>query len=194
MWHDIVPGKKDVWFDTTVNELENQFAEIKRRKFNVIPLDTLYDHLVTGSDRPRQVASHHLRRYDPRHIHVCVPTLEEVQVLGRSVHSIQTTSVFGPSRITAAWEQLKEMQDSGLVSIQSHTRTHPADLRKVSDEGLRKELGGSRKIIQEKIGHDPYAFAYTEGGHDERCARPSSRRATRSPSTSPGAARNRPKI
>src|SRR5437016_2167284 len=52
MWHDVVPGKKDVWFDVTKRELAEQFAEIKRRKFNVVPLGELYKHLTTGSALP----------------------------------------------------------------------------------------------------------------------------------------------
>src|SRR5258708_6600297 len=52
MWHDVVPGKKDVWFDVTERELASQFAEIKRRKFSVISLDDLYKHLTTGATLP----------------------------------------------------------------------------------------------------------------------------------------------
>lgn len=165
MWHDVVPGKKDVWFDVTTRELADQFAEIKRRKFNVVSLDDLYKHLTTGWALPPRPlvltfddTTEGLYRY-------AFPLLKQYRYPAvLFIHSdyVGVTTV----KEHCTWEQLKEMQESGLISIQSHTRTHPADLRKLSDAQLRKELWESRQIIEKKMDKPVYAFAYTEGNHD----------------------------
>lgn len=62
---------------------------------------------------------------------------------------------------------LKEMVASGLISVQSHTATHP-DLTKL--ENLQYELKGSKEKI-EKITRKPViALAYPYGNFNERVA------------------------
>src|SRR5205085_2559623 len=54
MWHDVVERKKEVWFDTTVAELEAQFRSIKQRGLQPITLDRLAEPLEKelGGSRP----------------------------------------------------------------------------------------------------------------------------------------------
>lgn len=170
MWHDVVPGKKDVWFDVTEQELKSQFAEIERRHFNVISLEKLYNHLTTGSPLPPRPlvltfddTTEGIYRY-------AFPLLKKHRYPATLfIH----TDYVGVTTVKehCTWDQLQEMQTSRLVSIQSHTRTHPADLRELSDDKLRKELLGSKEIIEKRIGRPVFAFAYTEGNHDARVRR-----------------------
>jgi peptidoglycan/xylan/chitin deacetylase (PgdA/CDA1 family) len=60
---------------------------------------------------------------------------------------------------------IKLMVDSGLISIQSHTATHP-DLTKV--ENIRYELKESKDKIQEITGKPVIALAYPYGNTNER--------------------------
>src|SRR5437763_1976419 len=52
MWHDVVERKKEVWFDTTVAELEEQFRSIQRHHLQPVSLDRLADHLESGASLP----------------------------------------------------------------------------------------------------------------------------------------------
>lgn len=60
---------------------------------------------------------------------------------------------------------LKRMSDSGLISIQSHTATHP-DLTKVED--LKYELKVSKEKIQEITGKPVIALAYPYGNTNDQ--------------------------
>lgn len=60
-------------------------------------------------------------------------------------------------------EDLDILVKHPLVSIQSHTVTHPI-LINCSQETLDKELIESKKYLEEKTGEEIYAFSYPNGG------------------------------
>jgi peptidoglycan/xylan/chitin deacetylase (PgdA/CDA1 family) len=167
MWHDVVPGKKDVWFDVTQRELAAQFAEIKRRRFSVVSLGELYKHLTTGSPLPARPLVITFDDTTEGIYKYAFPLLRSYRYPATLFIHTDYVGV-KTEKEHCTWAQLMEMQNSGLVSIQSHTRTHPPDLKKLSDDRLRDELAGSKRIIEQKLGYTVYAFAYTEGGHDAR--------------------------
>ncbi len=59
--------------------------------------------------------------------------------------------------------QLREMSDSGLVSIQSHTQNHPSLGEPLTAEALDRELAGSRRALEEVTGRPVTALAYPYG-------------------------------
>ncbi|MCL2343687.1 MAG: polysaccharide deacetylase family protein [Firmicutes bacterium] len=69
----------------------------------------------------------------------------------------------GDNFLTA--DMLREMAASGLLSIQSHSRTHP-DLTALSPEELKQELEGSASDIEALTGLKPIALAYPSGHHN----------------------------
>ena len=56
------------------------------------------------------------------------------------------------------WDQVRAMRSAGM-DIQSHTRTHRV-LQTLTPEDLHEELGGSRKILEEKLDEPIRAIAY----------------------------------
>jgi len=60
------------------------------------------------------------------------------------------------------WDQIREMKESGLISIGSHTVTHPI-LSKCTHEEQRKELMVSQQRITEELGEKCVLFAYPNG-------------------------------
>ncbi|MEH7225899.1 polysaccharide deacetylase family protein [Bacillus sp. JJ1566] len=60
---------------------------------------------------------------------------------------------------------LKMMADSGIISIQSHTATHP-DLAKIKN--VEAELKGSKEIIQKVTGKPVIALAYPYGNFNNK--------------------------
>lgn len=59
-------------------------------------------------------------------------------------------------------EQIREMSDSGLVSIQSHGYTH-GDMDVMDEETLEYELSESKKVIARITGKAPYVLCYPTG-------------------------------
>ncbi len=62
-------------------------------------------------------------------------------------------------------EQIKEMSQAGWV-IASHTRSHPY-LTGMNQEQRKVELEGSRKVLEEILGHPIKYFAYPYGVYDQ---------------------------
>ena len=69
-----------------------------------------------------------------------------------------------PGYLTSA--QVKEMSDSGLVSIQSHTATHH-DLRELSAQNVEQEMRNSKQTLESITGHPVSAVAYPAGHSTE---------------------------
>ena len=67
---------------------------------------------------------------------------------------------------TMRWDDLRALRDHD-VEVGSHTLTHP-HLKRLSDAELERELGESRKRIEEELGRPCRFLAYPYGEHDER--------------------------
>lgn len=67
-----------------------------------------------------------------------------------------------PNYAPCSWSELREMADSGLVEIGSHTVTH-AILSSLSDEESRFELRASRAEIEKGTGRSVKAFCFPNG-------------------------------
>lgn len=61
--------------------------------------------------------------------------------------------------LALSWQQIKEMVDSGLCTIGSHSISHPG-LTRISLDSCRHELNKSRKIIMDKIDFNAVHFSY----------------------------------
>jgi peptidoglycan/xylan/chitin deacetylase (PgdA/CDA1 family) len=70
-------------------------------------------------------------------------------------------------RAAVTEQQLKEMDKSPWVDIQSHTVTHPI-LTCLSDEHLDWELEESKKYFEETLGKEIFAFSYPNGSLSHR--------------------------
>lgn len=76
-----------------------------------------------------------------------------------------TKSVGAEHYLTEA--QMKKMLDSGLVSFQSHTATHP-DLSACSEAELREEMLDSKRYIAKMTGKEPFVLCYPMGKWSEK--------------------------
>ena len=71
----------------------------------------------------------------------------------------------GPSYLT--WNQVKEMGQTGLLSIEAHTWSHKA-LTNLTSDKLKSEVSLSKKQIEEFYGGPVEAFAYPYGSDNEK--------------------------
>ncbi len=60
------------------------------------------------------------------------------------------------------WDQVREMQDSGLVEFGSHAMRHP-NLTRIPLEEARWEIAESKRRLEEGLGRSVLAFAYPYG-------------------------------
>jgi len=76
------------------------------------------------------------------------------------------------SEVMLSWEEVKEMETSGLIDIQSHTHTHQRwdelySNRKEQIEALKQELNNSREIIEKELNKQCNALCWPWGIYDD---------------------------
>ena len=166
MYHDILPTK-EVFFDVTPKELEADFELMKSKGVTPISLDQLIIHLRTGSPLPEKPV---LLTFDDGyggHYEYVYPLLKKYKY--PAVFSVYTKNMgINTGRSHVTWEQLKIMVEDPLVTIAGHSKTHPPDLTKLSDEELIREIKESKEILEKELGKSIRYFTYPTGKNDER--------------------------
>ncbi|HIK21650.1 MAG TPA: polysaccharide deacetylase family protein [Synechococcus sp. M44_DOE_062] len=167
MYHDVVAGRKQVWFDTTVAELRQHFEAIKQAGVTPIHIDQLYKHLRDGDPLPEKAI---LLTFDDAYLGLyenAYPLLKEYNY--PAAYFVQTGFVGVPtSKDHFTWDQMREMDASGLIDFAAHTVNHPPDLRVLDDARLRREVFDCKTKLEQELGHPIHYFAYPEGNRDER--------------------------
>lgn len=170
MYHDVVAGEKQVWFDSTVEELRADLEAIRQAGATPIGIDQLYRHLRLGEELPPKPI---LLTFDDAYLGQYENAYPLLQEYGYpAAYFVQTGYVGVPtSKEHFTWEQLGKMDAEGLVTIAAHTVNHPEDLRLLNDERLHREIVDSKRILEEKLGHPVDYFAYPAGNQDGRVQR-----------------------
>ncbi|GCE03714.1 polysaccharide deacetylase family protein [Dictyobacter aurantiacus] len=66
-------------------------------------------------------------------------------------------------RLPVTWEQAREMDESGWITLGAHTMHHPI-LSYITDPAeVRYEVTECRRVLEEKLGHPVRSFAYPVG-------------------------------
>ncbi|MGJ3250877.1 MAG: polysaccharide deacetylase family protein [Elainellaceae cyanobacterium] len=168
MYHDIL-AEKEVFFDVTPEEFEEDLQYIQENGLTPISLDQMVDHLRTGLPLPEKPI---LLTFDDGYLghytHV-FPLLQKYGYPGSfSIYTYKVGRDYGRPGVN--WAQLREMAADPLVTIAAHSVTHPADLREVSDAELEHEIVESRRVLEAELGRPIHYFTYPEGKYDARVA------------------------
>jgi peptidoglycan/xylan/chitin deacetylase (PgdA/CDA1 family) len=169
VWHDVLP-EKEVWFDTTTATFQGQLDAIAKGGFHVIPLQALRDHFVAGKPIPKKSL---VLTFDDNGEGIyqnAYPLLKKYRFPATLfVHTNYVGKTTSKHHNT--WDELREMQGSGLIEVQSLTANHPPDLTKLSDSDVLHELHLSAFSIERRLGHKVYALVYPYDVYDDRVER-----------------------
>ncbi len=171
VWHDLVPdGQKLVWFDTEESEFARQLDTLERVGIMPVPLDTVYEYLRTGRNAPPVHAA--VLCFDDNTAGIFDYVFPELTRRGYPFAVSAHTKYVGvrTSKRHCTWEQLREMEASGLARVVSQTHTHPPDLRTLSDTALRREMWESKIRHEENLGRTARFLTYPSGKWDRRVA------------------------
>lgn len=168
MYHDILPTKQ-VFFDVTPDEFEQHLQLIKEQGATPISFDQLVTHLRTGMPLPKKPVMLTFDDGYGGHYQYVYPLLKKYGYPG--IFSIYTKGVGdNAGRSHVSWQQLKEMSADPLVTIASHSVTHPNDLAILPDDKLTIEIKESKHILEEQLGIPIRYFTYPVGKYDKRVA------------------------
>ena len=84
-------------------------------------------------------------------------------IVTSTVGATAESGIVGTSHFT--WEQAREMQQSGIIDIHSHSHTH-RDMTSLSPAQLQEELRLSRYLIERNLGKNCYVFSYPFGKYN----------------------------
>ncbi|MCH5188893.1 MAG: polysaccharide deacetylase family protein [Oscillospiraceae bacterium] len=142
-------------------EFEKQLAYFSKREIPTLFADELPDR---SSDEARCVVLTFDDGYEDNYTEV-FPLLKKYNC--KATIFMIASLIDTPGYLSS--EQIREMTDSGLVSIQSHTVYHlPMALGGWSYEAIDYELGESKRIIEDISGRPVTALAMPNGSYDPK--------------------------
>lgn len=155
-----------------ISTFESQLKWLKDNGYTVIPLKTLVSYLQGKGPAPS--AKSVVITADDGHKSVYSYMLPLVKK-----YNIPVTLFIYPSAISNAayaltWEQLKELQKTGLFDMQGHTYWHPNfhhDKKKLSSSEYQKfvnvQLNKSKAVLEKKFGTPIDFLAWPFGIYDD---------------------------
>jgi peptidoglycan/xylan/chitin deacetylase (PgdA/CDA1 family) len=166
MYHDVLPDK-NVWFDTTTEEFEQQMKWIADQGITPISLDQLYRHLTQGEQVPdKSIVLTFDDNYQGFHDQA-LPILEKYKFpAAMFVHTHYVGDKSG-KHPKMDWPTLKELIKNPLITIGSHTVTHPADITQLAQEDQIKELTESKATLEKELEKPMPYLAYPDGKNDK---------------------------
>jgi biofilm PGA synthesis lipoprotein PgaB len=169
MYHDVLT-EPEVFFDLLPEQFEDHLKLLRGNGFTVVSLDQVVRHLRTGIPLPEKPV---LLTFDDGyagHFEHVYPLLKQYQA--PAVFSVFPGKLDGDvaGRSTLTWEQLKIMAADPLITVASHSVTHPPDLTQMTDQDLLYEVTESKRRLEEELGIPIQYFTYPAGHYDERVA------------------------
>jgi peptidoglycan/xylan/chitin deacetylase (PgdA/CDA1 family) len=170
MFHDVVIERRKggVYFDSTVSEFKDILDYFDEQGAHYLSLKDLHEHLVTGKEVPeRSVVLTFDDNYQGFYENAW-PLLKTKNIpAGMFVHTDFVGNKSG-SHPKMSWDQLKELDASGLVEIGGHTCSHPGDLKSLPMDVQERELTDSKTLLEEQLGHPVPFLAYPVGSADRQ--------------------------
>lgn len=169
MYHHVgVTEKTDDQFPFTIppQRLEEQLLLLKRKGYTPVGLSELEQAFRTGRRLPEKPV---LLTFDDGYEDNFTRLFPLLQKHKAKALIFLITDYIGRKPGYMNWEQIRQMQRSGLAEFGSHTCSH-ARLRRLNEADIMRELTQSKRAIEEHLGVPCLAFCYPfgSGGLDKR--------------------------
>jgi len=173
MYHDVIEkrGRGSVYFDCTREEFEQQIQFLEEKGATPISLEQLHRHLTRGEAVPERAV---VLTFDDNYqgfYDIAYPLLKERNWPCAVFVHTNFVGDKASAHPKMDWDTLKQLDAEGLVTIASHTLSHPDDMAKLPLEEQEKELRESKRILEEQLGHPVPYFAYPNGKGDAKTYR-----------------------
>ncbi|MFH1996407.1 MAG: polysaccharide deacetylase family protein [Candidatus Omnitrophota bacterium] len=143
-----------------------KFAEqmyfLARRGYNVVPLRIMAKLIRDAEEVPYKTLSITFDDGFEDNYRYAYPVLKNI---GIPATIFVITDFIGKDGYLS-WEQVREMSESGIISIESHTRTQPW-LTSLEEKALDEEVVGSKKILEERLKKDVHILSYPMGNYND---------------------------
>lgn len=140
------------------DEFAAQMAYLAQNGYTSITLDTLYDIFQEQLSSPAKPV---VLTFDDGYADFYLNAYPILQKYGLLAVCFVITGSVGQERYLS-WDQIREMQSSGLIRFEAHTVTHP-NLTKLSYTELLGELQGSKDRLEAQTDRIAHFISYPYG-------------------------------
>jgi len=162
MYHSITPqAKVENRLQVSTSLFKRQMQFLKIHHYNIIPLEKLGEMIRDKQKIPAKTVAITIDDgYEDNYVYA-YPVLKKLGF--PATIFIVVNEVGRPNGGRLSWGQIKQMRDSGLITIGSHTLDHPYLPEVKSEEELKRQIFESKKILEEKLSTPVVAFCYPAG-------------------------------
>ena len=160
MYHFIgeVPSPDQFAFTISAAHFERQLQFLKEHGYTPISTQELFHTYQTGHVHVGKPVMLTFDDATQDHYQVLFPLLQKYHV--PALIFVITDFVGKPGYMT--WQQMDEMQQSGLVEFGSHSCSHRR-LRELPQEQIIQEIGQSKRVLEEHLKRPVRSFCYPFG-------------------------------
>lgn len=148
----------------TEDNLRIQMQYLKDHGYHPITMQELYDYVTKGEKLPSKPVC---ITFDDGYLDSYTIVYPMMKEFGYPWTLFLITDDVGKSYNRMTWEQLKEMADSGAVTIANHTLRHPKLHNLPTRAEKENEIIGANKALKYHLGIDNLWFAYPYGDYDD---------------------------
>ena len=148
----------------TEDNLRIQMQYLKDHGYHPITMQELYEYLTKGEKLPSKPVC---ITFDDGYLDSYTIVYPMMKEFGYPWTLFLITDDVGKSYNRMTWEQLKEMADSGAVTIANHTLSHPKLHNLPTRAEKENEIIGANKALKYHLGIDNLWFAYPYGDYDD---------------------------
>ncbi|HBU08687.1 MAG TPA: hypothetical protein DEA99_05810 [Candidatus Omnitrophica bacterium] len=137
---------------------------LRERKYNIVSLEELTDLIKNKKKIPSgTVAITFDDGYLDNYTHA-YPVLKKYNIPATIFVVINRIGRHLGNDDYMSWNQIRELSESGLITIGSHSMNHPNLSEINSEEQLKEEVFESKKILEKELNQEVKFFSYPFGG------------------------------
>ena len=166
MYHSVTPEEETKsMLEVSLKSFQRQMHFLRQHKYSILPLETLVDLIQNKVPLPPKAIA---VTFDDGFKEVytrAFPILKKYKI--PAALFIIIDAVGQPGRLS--WQEIKEMQDSGLITVGSHTFNH-ADLVELitSEKERKRQIAYSKRILERRLKKPVNMFSYPAGLFNSR--------------------------
>ncbi|MDD5432864.1 MAG: polysaccharide deacetylase family protein [Candidatus Omnitrophica bacterium] len=162
MYHSVSPqASRKTMLVVSPETFERQIRFLKQHNYKVVPVEKIANLIKNKEKIPFGTIAITFDDGFKDNYTYAFPVLKKYKI--PATIFVIVNEVGRPQGDRVSWDEIKEMQDSGLVVIGSHA-LGPEPLVKInSQEQVRREIFESKRVLEEKLGKKINIFCYPEG-------------------------------
>jgi len=167
VYHSIVPKdqiKNSLFVSTTTFSRQMDFL---KRHYNVVSLESLVSLIKEKRHIPPKTIAITFDDGRQDNYTYAFPVLENYHLPAAIFVIINEMGMKG----MLSWDEIKSMRDSKLITIGSHTLTHPYLVEVNSEEELKRQIYGSKQALEGILKARVNGFCYPVGGITSKASR-----------------------